>query len=82
MEYHRENPQVKTISQWVRMGIKLRPNEDWFSVYLFYITCNECENCGIQLTNGRKSNSRNLDHDHNTGFIRNILCLGCNVRRG
>jgi alpha-galactosidase/6-phospho-beta-glucosidase family protein len=82
-EYRRENPHVKTISQWKSRGIKLRPNEDWLSVYLFYITCEECENCGVELTTDRynTSTTRCLDHDHSTGFIRDVLCNACNVER-
>ena len=81
-EYQRENPHIGVYTSWRGIGIKLRPNEDWDSVYLFYITCEECENCGIQLTGGRSSNSRCLDHDHSTGFIRDVLCNACNIKRG
>ena len=73
----------KTIKDW-RNGkkMKLREGEDWDSIYLFYITCETCEQCGLRLTEGgRKLTSRNLDHDHSTGFIRNVLCWGCNVKR-
>ena len=80
--YHIENPQVQRISQWKHMKIKLRPNEDWLSVYLFWKTCEECENCGIELTDGMgELTCRNLDHDHETGFIRDVLCWGCNIQR-
>tara|TARA_R110000824_G_scaffold84329_1_gene210427 strand:+ start:1442 stop:1744 length:303 start_codon:yes stop_codon:yes gene_type:complete len=81
-EYVKNNPHSLICAHWRRIGIKLRTNEDWLSVYLFYITCEECENCGIELTNGRNSDSRNLDHDHETGFIRNVLCHKCNIQRG
>lgn len=80
--YQERNPDKLKIADWKRNGMKLKPNEDWESIYLFYITCEECEECGVKLTNGQKSNSRNLDHDHDTGFIRNVLCFGCNIRRG
>lgn len=87
LKYHHDNKikrkeQFK-ISNWKNQGIKLRPNEDWESVYLFYITCEECENCGIELTDERYNTytRRNLDHDHDTGFIRNVLCWGCNIKR-
>ena len=67
------------ICNWKQQGIKLRPNEDWDSVYLYWKTCERCELCDVELTDGKGLTSRNLDHDHDTGFIRNILCWGCNI---
>lgn len=81
LKYHIDNPHNYKKASWKRLGVKLKPNEDWVSIYLFYITCEECENCGIELINGQASNSRTLDHDHETGFIRNVLCHRCNLLR-
>lgn len=83
-EYHINNPLIYKTNKWKEQGIKLRMNEDWESVYLFYITCEECEECNVKLTDEKINTStrRCLDHDHSTGFIRNILCHSCNVRRG
>ena len=81
-KYREENPFIYKKSDWIFQGMILREGEDWGSIYLFYITCEECEECGIELTHGRKSNSRTLDHDHSNGFIRNVLCRACNVKRG
>jgi len=82
--YNARNPHIKKISDWkIEKGIKLKPNEDWESIYLFYITCECCENCGVHLTDEKKNTKsrRCLDHDHDTGFIRNILCHSCNSKR-
>ena len=78
-----ENSHIKKISEWkCKYGIKLRPNEDWLSVYLYWKTCERCELCNIELIDGTgELNCRNLDHDHDTGFIRNVLCWGCNIKR-
>ena len=76
-----ENPHIFKISGWKSRGIKLRPNEDWDSVYLYWKTCERCELCDVELTDGKGLTSRNLDHDHDTRFIRNVLCWGCNIKR-
>ncbi len=73
-----EGKHINTCAKWRSRGIKLKPNEDWESIYLFYITCEECEECGVNLNNVKRC----LDHDHDTGFIRDILCNRCNVIRG
>ena len=83
-EYHKQNPHIKKISEWKARGMKLKPNEDWVSIYLFYLTCDDCEQCGVRLTTEQKNfkTRRTLDHDHDTGFIREVLCHSCNVKRG
>ena len=69
---------INMCSKWRSLGIKLKDNEDWESVYLFYITCENCEECGCDLGLVKRC----LDHDHSTGFIRDVLCNRCNVIRG
>lgn len=84
LKYNTVNPHINKISRWKQRGVKLRPGEDWESVYLFYITCENCEECGVELTDEKKNTPtrRCLDHSHQDGFIRNILCNKCNVLRG
>jgi len=80
--WNKKNKNILTISRWKDWGMKLKEGEDWDSIYLYYVTCEECENCGIELTDGCSSDGRTLDHDHSTGFIRNVLCRSCNLKRG
>lgn len=83
-DYRQKYPEKEKIKYWKKYGIKLRPNEDWESVYLYWFTCECCENCGISLTDEKRvtTSHRCLDHDHDTGFIRNVLCISCNSVRG
>ena len=83
-EHHMKFPHIKKINRWKELGIKLRPGDDWTSMYLFYVTCEYCENCGGELTDERNNTSsrRNLDHCHKTGLVRDVLCHSCNIKRG
>ena len=68
------------ISQW---KVKKIVCEDWEILYDIYINTTHCDFCNVILTEdkNRKSTTRCLDHDHQSGEIRNILCNLCNVKR-
>jgi len=80
-EYKKNNPESKRktdiISNWKRMGVIC---EDYDKLYEYYLSSEECENCGIQLNSGTGT-KKHLDHCHNTGLFRNILCQTCNLLR-
>tara|TARA_B100001094_G_scaffold301145_1_gene327194 strand:+ start:182 stop:580 length:399 start_codon:yes stop_codon:yes gene_type:complete len=44
-------------------------------LYNYYINCKACEVCNKEFT---EANKRCLDHDHDTGEFRAVLCKGCN----
>lgn len=41
----------------------------------------KCPLCGLPVGPGRKKTPA-LDHDHDTGYLRDILCLNCNGIEG
>jgi hypothetical protein len=75
-----EGRRQATISNWKRLGIIC----DYAVWYERYISTTECENCGVELGEhgDRTGTFRTLDHDHDTGIPRNILCHRCNILRG
>ncbi len=65
-----------------RKKMKLRPGEDWESIYIYYTICEHCEQCGVKFaTTANCNNSKNLDHDHSTGFVRAVVCWDCNINK-
>ena len=80
-EYRKKDNYKKTnrIGLWKYRGVI---NDDFDSLYEYYLNCKNCENCDIELINGRSFNGRCLDHDHSTGLFRNVLCRSCNIKRG
>ena len=51
--------------------------EDFDSLYEIYIHTHNCEYCENPFKN---TQDRHLDHNHETGEIRAILCRSCNRR--
>ena len=70
------------IRDWKRYGVIC---DDFDGLYEKYINTTHCENCNVELTENVKHNThttRCLDHDHESGQFRNVLCNKCNVTRG
>ena len=67
------------INTWKQTGVK---SDDFNSLYDYYLNCKNCEECSVELVEGRYGNNRKcLDHDHITGEFRNVLCHTCNIKR-
>jgi len=68
------------ISNWKKMGLK---SDDYDMVYDDWKSTTHCEVCGVELIEGNSGkNKKVLDHDHNTGLFRNVICNSCNIIRG
>jgi len=65
------------ISNWKRMGVI---SDDYNKLYEYYLSIKECENCGIKLEEDY-STRKCLDHNHDTGEFRQVLCHNCNILR-
>ena len=70
----------KRISKWKHIGVIC---ENFDDLYDYVINCKNCENCDIELTVDRynTATTRCLDHCHETGEFRDVLCHSCNIKR-
>lgn len=61
------------ISWWKRNGVVC---DDFDMLYQEYIKTTNCQHCGKEF---KSTKDRHLDHNHETGEFRLIVCLKCNV---
>ena len=72
---------IRRINNWKKIGVI---HENYDELYEIFLNTKNCELCNVELTIDYPSTktTRCLDHDHETGLFRNILCNSCNVKRG
>ena len=61
-----------TIRNWKLRGLIY---DDYDELYEIYIKTMECQHCNKEF---KDSHDRCMDHDHNTGLFRKIVCQTCN----
>ena len=67
---------------WKSQGLKM---DNFEEIYKRYLDTTHCDNCDCILTDGKpktKPNTKCMDHHHETGEFRNILCWKCNIPAG
>ncbi len=64
-----------TISSWKRRGLKLF-GYTYEEVYDYYLDCHKCEVCDKDISGRQKC----MDHSHDTGIFRWVLCKSCNTK--
>ena len=68
----------KTITCWKSLGLKLY-GYTYDEVYEYYMDTTHCEVCKVELNTNTKTR-KCMDHCHDTGCFRWILCNRCNVQ--
>ena len=59
---------------WKSRGLNMENFEDIYERYTMAIFCDICE-CVLE---GKGNTKKSMDHDHDTGDFRNIVCHLCN----
>jgi hypothetical protein len=67
-----------TIYNWKKRGLIGNYDE----IYDKYISTTHCELCNVILTDGKpiRSNTKEMNHNHLTGYFINIICHYCNSK--
>ena len=69
-KYHKS----ETLCRWKKRGL-IESDEQIEFIYTDYIYDTNCDLCGEFYKNTR---DRQMEHDHETGEFRNIVCRSCN----
>jgi len=66
-----------TLYTWKKRGL-ITTDDEIQSIYYMYIYTTHCELCNKEF---EKRNDRQMEHNHETGEFRNIVCKSCNLKK-
>tara|TARA_R110002153_G_scaffold167734_1_gene320471 strand:+ start:211 stop:669 length:459 start_codon:yes stop_codon:yes gene_type:complete len=73
-----EKGKKKTIkANWKRNGLNMENFDEIYKRYTMAIFCDICE-CVLSDSKPRNNSSKCMDHDHDVGEFRNVVCHLCN----
>jgi len=80
-EYNKTDNGLKCarIRTWKSRGVLDNFNDNYEILYKIYLSTKFCDICNCELNTNTKTR-KCLDHCHNSGYFRNIVCHSCNVK--
>ena len=73
IKYKTKYHKTDTICKWKYSGVVY---DDFEELYYIYMNTLNCSHCNKEFKNTK---NRCLDHDHETGLFRAIICQKCNI---
>ena len=72
-----KNHKALSRCNWRQAGL-ICTEEEFEVIYYMYICSSHCDLCNNEF---KKRSDRQMEHSHQTGEFRNIVCQSCNLRK-